>query len=69
VRLRADFTDWKPVSLERGRDGEWWIELGVDAGWHQLLVSVDGDEWHAPPGLPVAPDGFGFSVGVVRIEP
>ena len=65
--MRADFTDWQPVSLTQAGNGDWWLTLRVPAGLHQVLMRVDGGEWSAPPGLPMAPDGFGERVGMLRV--
>jgi hypothetical protein len=66
VEVRADFTDWQPVALAPVGNGDWWLTLRVPPGLHQVLMRVDGGEWNAPPGLPVAPDGFGERVGMLR---
>jgi hypothetical protein len=67
VRLRADFTSWEVRSLDATSGDEWSIVLPVDAGVHQVLVSIDDGDWKAPAGLPAAPDDFGQTVGVLRI--
>jgi hypothetical protein len=68
VELMADFTDWQPVPLQRGRDGRWSITLPVAPGTYRLNLRVDGGEWGVPPGLPTVADDFGGAVGLLVVE-
>ena len=67
VELMGTFTDWMPVSLERGRGDQWEVLLELPRGTHQLNVRVDGGPWGVPPGVGTAPDDFGGVVGLLVI--
>ena len=68
VELAGDFTDWKPVALQRwGVDG-WRVLLPVAPGLHRLAIRIDGGEWHAPPGTRAVINEFGGQVAEVVVE-
>lgn len=68
VELSADFTNWKPVALTRGADGEWLLRVALAAGTYRMNVRVDGSNWMAPPGLTTMNDDFAGEVGLLVIE-
>ena len=68
VELSADFTNWKPVVLTRGADGEWLLRVVLAAGTYRMNVRVDGGSWMAPPGLTTMNDDFAGDVGLLVIE-
>jgi hypothetical protein len=68
VELMGDFTDWRPIAMTLAPDGRWYARMVLGPGAHRVNVRVDGDTWHAPPGLPVVPDDFGGVVGVLVIR-
>jgi hypothetical protein len=68
VEIMGDFTDWQPLPLARGRDGEWTVTLPLATGTHRLNVRVDGGDWSAPPGLTAAADEFLGVVGILIVQ-
>jgi hypothetical protein len=68
VDIMGDFTSWKSVAMTRASTGMWVGRVVLTPGSHRVNVSVDGGPWRAPPDLPVAPDDFGGSVGVLVIR-
>jgi hypothetical protein len=68
VELAGDFTDWKPVALQRwGADG-WRALLPISPGLHRLAVRIDGGAWQAPPGTRPIASEFGGEVAEVVVE-
>src|SRR5581483_3670150 len=51
VELMGDFTDWTPVVMMKGSNGEWRAELAIVPGTHRLVIRVDGGVWTVPPNL------------------
>ena len=68
VEITGDFTEWKPVMLERGSDGRWTLTLPLAAGTHRLNARIDGGSWIVPPGLTTMNDDFAGEVGLIVIE-
>jgi hypothetical protein len=68
VELAGDFTDWEPVALRRGDDGDWSAVIVIPKGTHRVNLRVDGGPWGVPPGIPALNDDFGGVVGVLVIE-
>jgi hypothetical protein len=66
--IASDLTEWHAVELSRTDDGRWEIVLAARAGVHRLNIKADDGSWQAPPGLPVADDGFGTKVGLLILE-
>lgn len=67
VEVMGDFSDWGPLQMiRRGRD-LWELVLPLSSGMHQINLRVDGGPWVAPPGMPVARDGFSGEVGMLMI--
>ena len=68
VELAGDFTDWKPVRLQRwGRNG-WRAYLPIAPGLHRLAIRMDGGAWQAPPGTRAIASEFGGQVAEVVVE-
>lgn len=68
VELSADFTDWTPVPMRKGKHGEWEVVLPIPPGTYRLSVRLDGGEWRAPPGLVAQEDEFAGEVAVVVLR-
>lgn len=68
VELGADFTGWRPVSLERTAPDEWSITLPISPGTYHVNLRVNGGNWIAPPGLPRVSDDFAGVVGLVVVH-
>jgi len=67
VEIMGDFSDWGALQMiRRGRD-LWELVLPLAPGAHQINLRVDGGPWVAPPGMPVARDGFAGEVGMLMI--
>jgi hypothetical protein len=67
AEIAGDFTDWKPVSLERQHAGWWYQVLSVSPGIHRVQLRLDGGAWQSPPGLPRADDGPGGPSGTLVV--
>ncbi len=48
VALAGDFTDWKPTSMKKQKDGTFSIMLPVPEGAHEYKFVVDG-QWVVDP--------------------
>jgi hypothetical protein len=68
VEVMGDFTDWKPVQLEKLEDSWWAIRVPLTRGVHEINVRVDGRNWTVPPGVSRKSDEFGGVVGVFVVE-
>lgn len=68
VELAADFTDWRPVALESGPEGDWRVVLPIAPGLHRVAVRIDGGSWDAPPDTRAIVSEFGTRIGEVIIE-
>lgn len=68
LSIAGDFTDWKPVPMERHGDA-WRFTLRLAPGvYHYVFVTTDG-RWFVPEGAPGRrDDGMGGHVAVVVIE-
>ena len=44
VQLVGDFTQWeeRPINLQKGLDGVWWVVIGLKPGTHHYRFLVDG---------------------------
>jgi hypothetical protein len=69
AEIAGDFTDWKPVALERLHGGWWYQVLQVPPGVHRVQLRLDGGAWQSPPGLPRADDGPGGPSGTLVVIP
>jgi len=67
VELMGEFTDWKPVALQRSGGSDWTATLTVPPGIYRMNVRIDGGAWAVPPGVTALEDDFGV-VGILRIE-
>jgi hypothetical protein len=66
LEVMGDFTEWKPVELER--DGSVWrLERAMTPGLHRIAIRVDGGEWVAPANLPRATDELGGVIGLITV--
>lgn len=66
VEISGDFTDWKPVELQRSStNSDAWDGLfRIAPGLHRMNVRRDGGPWLAPVGTTRSPDDFDGEVGV-----
>jgi hypothetical protein len=69
AEIAGDFTDWKPVALERLHAGWWYQVLRVTPGVHRVQLRLNGGAWQSPPGLPRADDGPGGPSGTLVVLP
>lgn len=71
VAVVGDFNRWNPAATPMQRTptgGTWTVELPLSAGRHLYSFIVNGNEWVADPGAPLAPeDGFGAPNSVVLV--
>ena len=68
VELAGDFTDWKPVALQRWGEDGWRVLLPISPGLHRLAVRIDGGTWRAPSGTRPITSEFGGEVAEVIVE-
>jgi len=68
VEVAGDFTDWEPVGLRPGDDGNWTAVIVIPKGTHRMNLRVDDGPWGVPPGIPALNDDFGGVVGVLVVE-
>ena len=68
VDIMGDFTSWLPVPMTRAATGKWQIRIPLNEGSHRLEVRADSGSWVPAPGLPVAADEFGGSVGILVVQ-
>ena len=66
VEISGDFTDWKPVALQRsGTSNDAWEGLfRIAPGLHRMNVRRDGGPWLAPAGTTRSADEFDGEVGL-----
>jgi hypothetical protein len=68
VEVAGDFTDWKPVALQRWGEDGWRALLPISPGPHRLAIRIDGGTWRAPPGTRPIPSEFGGTVAEIVVE-
>lgn len=68
VELAGDFTDWKPVALQRWGENGWRALLPILPGLHRLAIRIDGGAWRAPPGTRPITSEFGGEVAEIVVE-
>jgi hypothetical protein len=68
VELAGDFTDWKPVALQRWGEDGWRALLPISPGLHRLAIRIDGGAWRAPAGTRPITSEFGGEVAEVVVE-
>ena len=67
VEIMGDATQWTPAALQRLSDERWRVELAMSPGVHHMNLRIDGGEWMAPPGVPIAVDEFTGGAGVIVV--
>jgi hypothetical protein len=67
VEISGDVTAWRPRAMQRLTADEWESVIAMPRGTHHLSIRVDGDAWHAPPGLAAVADDFDGTAGVVVV--
>jgi hypothetical protein len=67
VELMGDFTDWKPLVMQREADGYFAARVRLPAGSYRINVRVDGGEWTAPPGTTPVADEYNGAAGLLVI--
>jgi len=68
LEIAGDFTDWTPVTLERGPGDVWRLTLALPPGVYRLNVRVDGGAWIVPRGATPQEDEFGSRVGLIVVR-
>jgi hypothetical protein len=68
VEVMGDFTQWQPVAMSRTAPGIWQARLPIAPGSHRTDIRPDSGAWKPPPGIPVAADEFGGSVGILVVQ-
>jgi len=72
VEVAGSFTDWRPtLELEDpDGDGVWTGSAPLEAGVHQYMFVVDGEQWVTDPNADrYVADGFGNKNAVVAVAP
>lgn len=72
VEVAGSFTDWRPtLELEDpDGDGVWTGSAPLEAGVHQYMFVVDGEQWVTDPNADrYVADGFGNRNAVVAVAP
>ena len=67
VEVMGDFTDWRPVALQRTGPGRFRCPLDLQTGMYRFNVRLDGGPWCVAEGADVVADEFGGSVGVLVV--
>jgi hypothetical protein len=67
VELMGDFTDWRPVVMDREADGHFAARIRLPAGSYRVNVRVDGGMWMAPPGTTPVADEYNGAAGLLVI--
>jgi hypothetical protein len=70
VEVAGDFTQWKPVELQRCQENnpdKWCGYFHLPSGVYHLIYRKDGGEWEIPSGLTPVDDSFGGRVGLLII--
>lgn len=68
VEIAGTFSDWEPIALERDTQGNWRTALPLRSGVYQIVMRIDGGQWHAPPGVASVRDEFGGETGVFEVR-
>lgn len=72
VALAGDFNEWAPsIQLsDPDRDGIWSARVALEAGVHEYMFVIDGNEWRPDPhALAYSDDGFGQRNSIVAVAP
>ncbi len=67
VELMGDFTDWRPLVMQREADDHFAARIRLPAGSYRLNVRVDGGAWTAPPGTTQVADEYNGAAGLLVI--
>lgn len=67
VELMGDFTDWRPLVMQREADDHFAARLPLPAGSYRINVRVDGGAWTAPPGTTQVADEYNGAAGLLVI--
>lgn len=61
VQIAGQFSDWQPVEMKRGRDGEWQTIIELEPGRaYEFRYLVDGRQWVNDPAADrYVPNPFG----------
>jgi hypothetical protein len=59
VDVAGDWNRWRPERLTRSRNGVWYTDLAIPAGYYRYAFRVDGTTWKVPKGVAAVDDGFG----------
>lgn len=66
--VAGSFSGWRPVPMERARDG-WRLSLALEPGVHEYAFVTEDGTWFVPERTPGRkPDGFGGFVAVLIVE-
>lgn len=72
VEVAGSFTDWRPTMELEDPDGDgvWTGSAPLEAGVHQYMFVVDGEQWVTDPNADrYVADGFGNRNAVVAVAP
>src|SRR5688572_2008058 len=67
VELMGDFTDWRPLVMQREADDHFAARIHLPAGSYRINVRVDGGTWTAPPGTTPVADDYNGAAGLLVI--
>jgi hypothetical protein len=67
VELMGDFTDWRPLVMQREADDHFAARIRLPAGSYRINVRVDGGTWTAPPGTTQVADEYNGAAGLLVI--
>jgi hypothetical protein len=55
VEIAGDFSEWKPVKMDKQEGDVWKIRLELDEGQYQYKYIYDGESWEVDPNAPIVP--------------
>lgn len=70
VALVGSFNDWDPqkAPMNRGKDGNWTLQVKLPQGRYEYLFLVDGARYETDPlAVELRPDGLGHENAVLRL--
>ena len=67
VELMGDFTDWRPLVMQREADDHFAARIRLPAGSYRINVRVDGGTWMAPPGTTQVADEYNGAAGLLVV--
>jgi hypothetical protein len=68
VEIAGDFSDWRPLVLDKSVVGTWAKKLVLPPGLYHFKLRIDGGKWTVPKGLPSTQDDFGGKVAVFEVR-